>query len=70
MIIYDQRFKHADPEEFNTYDGWKEISYHVRKGETAIGRDDDGVALFHSEQVDEDDFGCEGDLHDDWGDRD
>lgn len=53
MIIYDQAHNGEHAEDFQTYDEWKKDDYHVRKGETSYARNDDGVALFHISQVDE-----------------
>jgi hypothetical protein len=38
-----------------TFDEWRELRYHVIKGEKHSGRDSDGSATFAYDQVDEDD---------------
>jgi hypothetical protein len=39
-----------------TYDEWKELGYHVIKGEKSRARNNKGQAVFSPNQVDEDEF--------------
>lgn len=54
-----------DDGEAHTYDEWKELGYHVIRGEKATGRNSKGVATFTEDQVEEnDDDDLRGDLGD------
>lgn len=41
-------------EEWNTYEDWKDLGYHVIKGSKSTRTDEEGNALFNSDQVEED----------------
>ena len=47
------------PEDFMTFDEWKEERRHVKRGETSHTRNYIGEAVFHVDQTDEDDDGDE-----------
>jgi hypothetical protein len=46
--------KHA-PGDAMTYDEWRKLGFHVRRGEKMCGRNEEGIAVFSPSQVDEDD---------------
>jgi len=57
------------PGDSMTYDEWKELGFHVIKGEKSTGRNEKGQAIFSPAQVDEDEFdrndpGWDGELDD------
>ena len=41
---------------YNSFDGWKEEGYSVRKGEKSKLRDIDGTPLFNEDQVTDNDY--------------
>lgn len=45
---------YTNKEYFKTYDEWKELGYHVIRGEKSVGRNDENIAVFHEDQVEED----------------
>jgi hypothetical protein len=44
----------AEPGSSKTYDEWKDLGYHVVRGEKATGRNVSGMATFSPDQVEED----------------
>jgi hypothetical protein len=59
----------CEPGASMTYDDWKELGFHVIKGEKSCGRNKNGQCVFSPAQVEEDDFdrsetGWDGDISD------
>lgn len=58
--------------DYYTYEQWKKINYHVRKGQKSTSRNDEGVPLFSRKQVEKnspnyyDNPGDDGPNDDDW----